>query len=110
MLALGVANGSFAVSAIGSMMGLASTGRESREGTRMGLWGAAQALAFGAGGLFGTGMTDVSRWLIGSPASAYAAVFVLEALLFLVAARLAAGVFQTAGAGVRLPDGVAQAG
>ncbi len=110
VLALGVANGSFAVSAIGSMMGLASTGRESREGTRMGLWGAAQALAFGAGGLFGTGMTDVSRWLIGSPASAYAAVFVLEALLFLVAARLAAGVFQTAGAGVRLPDGVAQAG
>ena len=108
VLALGAANGAFAVAAIGSMMGLASEGRESREGTRMGLWGAAQALAFGAGGLFGTGLSDVARWLIGSPASAYAAVFVMEATVFLVAARLAAGVFQTTHA--RAPDGVAQAG
>ena len=37
VLLLGVANGAFAVSAIGAMMGLASNGRGAREGTRMGL-------------------------------------------------------------------------
>jgi len=95
VLVLGVFNGAFAVSAIGSMMGLASNGRASREGTRMGLWGAAQALAFGAGGLFGTGMSDVARAVFGSPSTVYAAVFVLEAALFLASAVLALGVFQT---------------
>jgi BCD family chlorophyll transporter-like MFS transporter len=91
---LGAANGAFAVSAIGSMMGLASQGRGQREGVRMGLWGAAQAVAFGAGGLFGTGASDLFRSLTGTPAFAYAAVFALEAALFLIAARLAGGVFQ----------------
>ena len=43
VFALGVANGAFAVAAIGSMMALAGAGREWREGMRMGLWGAAQA-------------------------------------------------------------------
>lgn len=89
--ALGVMNGVFAVSAIGAMMGLA--GGKGRAGTRMGLWGAAQAIAFGAGGLFGTGMSDLARLLIGTPAVAYAAVFAAEALLFLLAAGLASGVF-----------------
>lgn len=94
VIALGVANGVFAVAAIGAMMGLAGQGREpGREGTRMGLWGAAQALAFGAGGLFGTGMSDLARAVIGTPAPAYAAVFATQAALFLVAAWLAAGVF-----------------
>ncbi len=92
---LGVANGAFAVSAIGSMMGLASNGRAAREGTRMGLWGAAQALAFGAGGLAGTAASDLARLVFGSPATAYAAVFGMEAALFLAAAVLAMGVFQT---------------
>ena len=95
VLLLGVANGAFAVSAIGSMMGLASNGRAAREGTRMGLWGAAQALAFGAGGLAGTAASDLARHVFGSPATAYAAVFGMEAALFLVAAGLAMGVFQT---------------
>ena len=92
---LGVANGAFAVSAIGSMMGLASNGRAAREGTRVGLWGAAQALAFGAGGLAGTAASDLARFVFGSPATAYAAVFGMEAALFLAAAVLAVGVFQT---------------
>ncbi len=92
---LGVANGAFAVSAIGSMMGLASNGRAAREGTRVGLWGAAQALAFGAGGLAGTGASDLARFVFGSPATAYAAVFGMEAALFGAAAVLALGVFQT---------------
>jgi BCD family chlorophyll transporter-like MFS transporter len=98
VLLLGVANGAFAVSAIGSMMGLAGNGRAAREGTRMGLWGAAQALAFGAGGLAGTAASDLARHVFGSPATAYAAVFGMEAALFLAAAVLAMGVFQTRGA------------
>ncbi len=106
VVVLGVANGAFAVSAIGAMMGLAGQGRASREGTRMGLWGAAQALAFGAGGLLGTGASDVARAVLGAPAPAYAAVFVAEAAVFLLAARLAAGVF---GQAERAPSGVVQA-
>ena len=39
----------FAVAAIGSMMSLAGSGSKRREGTRMGLWGAAQAIAAGFG-------------------------------------------------------------
>ncbi len=94
---LGAANGAFAVSAIGSMMGLASDGKSAREGLRMGLWGAAQAVAFALGGLVATSSSDIARQLLGSPAAAYAAVFTAEALLFLFAARLAAGVFPTRG-------------
>jgi len=91
---LGAANGAFAVSAIGAMMGLASIGQESREGVRMGLWGAAQALAFGLGGLLGTGASDIARAALGAPGPAYAAVFAAEAVIFLAAAYLAAGVFH----------------
>lgn len=86
---LGFANGVFAVSAIGSMMGLAGAGRESREGTRMGLWGAAQALAFGLGGFTGAAGVDLMRALMPTAAEAFLAVFAVEALLFLVAAVLA---------------------
>ena len=93
---LGAANGAFAVSAIGAMMGLAASGREQREGTRVGLWGAAQAIAFGAGGLFGTGLIDATRLVFAMPGLAYAAVFVAQAAVFLIAARLAAGVFGSA--------------
>ena len=46
---LGVANGSFAVAAIGGMMMLAGQGRKQRDGLRMGLWGAAQAISFAMG-------------------------------------------------------------
>jgi BCD family chlorophyll transporter-like MFS transporter len=94
VVVLGVANGTFAVSAIGAMMGLASAGRGGRDGTRIGLWGAAQALAFGLGGLLGTSASDLARAIFGSPATAYGAVFVAEAALFLIAARIAAGVFS----------------
>jgi len=55
VIAMGFFNGMFAVAAIGSMMALAGQGREKREGTRMGLWGAAQAIAAGFGGLAGAG-------------------------------------------------------
>jgi MFS transporter, BCD family, chlorophyll transporter len=89
VFALGFGNGVFAVAAIGSMMSLAGSGTANREGTRVGLWGAAQAIAFAVGGLAGTIAVDLGRWLIGSQAAAYASVFVLEAGLFLVAAYLA---------------------
>ncbi len=86
---LGVANGAFSIAAIGSMMALASQGRESREGTRMGLWGAAQAVSFAVGGVAGTAASDLARWALGSQVGAYGLVFAVEALLFLAAAALA---------------------
>ncbi|MGD9069920.1 MAG: PucC family protein, partial [Methyloceanibacter sp.] len=94
VFALGVGNGIFAVAAIGSMMTLASEGRTKREGTRIGLWGAAQAFAFGLGGFLGTVGVDVSRAILGSPTVAYAIVFFIEGLLFVVAAVLAARLGQ----------------
>lgn len=89
VFALGVSNGAFSIGAIGSMMRLANEGRQQREGVRMGLWGAAQAIAFGLGGLVGTGASDLARSLIASPGEAYALVFALEGGVFLIAALLA---------------------
>jgi BCD family chlorophyll transporter-like MFS transporter len=103
IFALGTANGAFAVSAIGAMIGLAGQGRGAREGTRMGLWGAAQALAFGLGGLLGTGASDIARAALGAPGPAYAAVFIAQAALFLFAARLAGGLFTTTAPPARDP-------
>ena len=89
---LGVANGIYAGAAIGSMMVLATSGSSGREGTRMGVWGAAQAVAFGIGGFAGTVAVDAARWLSGSPLTAYGIVFAAEALLFLASAVLALAV------------------
>jgi BCD family chlorophyll transporter-like MFS transporter len=86
---LGFGNGVFAVSAIGSMMGLAGAGRSAREGVRMGVWGAAQAAAFALGGFFGAVGVDVTRALAGQSAVAFLVVFLAEALVFLLAAALA---------------------
>jgi MFS transporter, BCD family, chlorophyll transporter len=96
VFALGVANGAFSIAAIGSMMSLAGAkaadGLPVREGTRMGLWGAAQAIGFALGGLFGAAASDLARWLIGNTGVAYASVFFMEAGMFVVAAWLAAKV------------------
>ncbi len=89
---LGASNGAFSIAAIASMMRLAGEGRGHREGTRVGLWGAAQAIAFGAGGLIGATASDVARRFIEDPGLAYGTVFFAEAGLFLVAARLAIGI------------------
>ncbi len=86
---LGAANGGFAVAAIGAMMVLASTGHQQREGIRMGLWGAAQAIAFALGGFLGTVAVDVTRYWLDDPAISYGLVFTCEGVLFLVAASLA---------------------
>ena len=86
---LGAFNGAFSIAAIASMMRLAGEGRGHREGTRVGLWGAAQAIAFGIGGLIGAAASDLTRRVIDDPGLAYGAVFFAEACLFVVSARLA---------------------
>jgi BCD family chlorophyll transporter-like MFS transporter len=99
---LGVANGAFAIAAIASMMRLAGEGRASREGVRMGLWGAAQAIAFGIGGLGGAAASDLARWMIADTGSAYAAVFGAEAVLFVAAALMAARIGRGQGGEFRI--------
>jgi MFS transporter, BCD family, chlorophyll transporter len=94
---MGVANGAFSIAAIGSMMALAGHGRGGREGTRMGLWGAAQAIGFAGGGLIGTALSDLARWIIGAPGPAYATVFAAEAALFIASALLARHISVPAG-------------
>ncbi|MEM1415145.1 MAG: BCD family MFS transporter [Myxococcota bacterium] len=88
---LGMANGAFAIAAIAGMMALAGEGRGRREGTRMGLWGASQAIAMGAGGFLGTVLVDAAGFVFGEGETAlpYMIVFFLEALGFFVAQALA---------------------
>lgn len=88
VVALGVMNGVFAVAAVGTMLGLAGAAGPAREGIRMGVWGAAQAVAFGAGGLIGAVGVDAMRLLVGQPGPAFQLVFGVESALFLVAALL----------------------
>lgn len=89
VFALGFFNGMFAVAAIGSMMALAGAQVAGREGARMGLWGAAQAIAFGVGGFLGTAAVDAMRAITGALPLSYATVFAAEAALFVVAAGMA---------------------
>lgn len=103
VFSLGVGNGVFAVAAIGSMMKLASEGQAAREGTRIGLWGASQAIAFGLGGFLGTVGVDLARSLLESTATAYALVFAGEALLFLFSAVLAARLGQPQRGKIEVP-------
>ncbi len=86
---LGLANGVFAVAAIGAMMGIARDGAEAREGARMGVFGAAQAIGFGLGSFGGTVAADIMRAIMTSDAVAYGSVFAAEGALFLIAAALA---------------------
>lgn len=93
VIALGFFNGMFAVAAIGSMMAMAGQGRESREGTRMGLWGAAQAMAAGFGGLMGAVLVDVLRLGL-ADATAFGLTFLIEATLFVAAAWMAIRIME----------------
>lgn len=88
---LGVANGIFAVAAVGAMLGLASDGSSSGEGARMGVWGAAQAIAFGAGGLLGAVIVDLLRGTMADDSNAFQIVFVVEGAMFILAALVATG-------------------
>jgi BCD family chlorophyll transporter-like MFS transporter len=89
VFAVGVANGTFAVAALAMMMELGAAGSRGSEGLRLGLWGAAQAIAFAIGGLASGAAVDLCRRLWPDAGVAYAAVFALGALLFLFAARYA---------------------
>lgn len=85
---LGLSNGAFAAAAIAAMMQMVSDGRPGREGVRMGMFGAAQALAFGLGGLLGTIILDAGRLSTGTVGGGYVVVFLADAALFLAAASL----------------------
>jgi len=86
---LGFANGVFAVSAIGAMMSLAGGGSGADTGLRMGVWGAAQGVAFGLGGLVGAIGVDMAR-RAQSDGPAFQTIFGIEAMLFMAAAVMAA--------------------
>jgi BCD family chlorophyll transporter-like MFS transporter len=92
--ALGMANGAFAAAAIAAMMQLVASGRPGREGVRMGMFGAAQAIAFGLGGFLGTVILDVGKLATGSAAGGFGTVFVVDAMLFLASAALALRIGQ----------------
>jgi BCD family chlorophyll transporter-like MFS transporter len=86
---MGIGNGVLTIAVIGHMMRHASEGGASREGLRIGLWGAAQALALALGSLAGALASDLARTLLPSGGAAYGVVFALAGLVFIVSARLA---------------------
>jgi BCD family chlorophyll transporter-like MFS transporter len=97
VLILGLGNGLFSIAAVSTMMRLSTETQDAsrmhaqgiKPGLKMGLWGAAQAVAFGLGGVVGTAVSDLSlRWM-DSVSSAYSMVFALEALVFLSASVIA---------------------
>jgi MFS transporter, BCD family, chlorophyll transporter len=89
VVVLGLANGVFAIGAIGSMMALTGDRRDGRAGLRLGVFGAAQAMAYALGTLSGAAGVDAARVLLGSPVRGYVAVFAVQAVLFSVSAWLA---------------------
>ncbi|MES3033621.1 MAG: BCD family MFS transporter [Gemmatimonadota bacterium] len=94
LFALGVANGAFAIGAIGSMMSLSAAADQAQTGVRMGVFGASQAIAMAAGGMLGAGASDVMRAVLGSDRLGYGSVFAMEAALFVGAAMLASAARQ----------------
>ena len=89
LFALGAANGCYAIAAIATMMQLVGARGADKEGVRMGLWGAAQGVAFGCGGLAATIISDAVGHFVAGRSLAYAAVFTTQAAVFVVAAALA---------------------
>jgi BCD family chlorophyll transporter-like MFS transporter len=85
---LGFANGIFACSALGLMMSFASA-KGGGLGIRMGLWGAAQAMAFAIGGFAGAAGLDLMRHWMGTGITAFATIFGAEAVCFVAASFIA---------------------
>ena len=94
---LGIGLGAFTISAIGAMMAMAGAGGDGRAGLRMGVWGAAQALAFGLGGLVAGICVDLVALATGEMVFGYAVVFAGQALLFALAAMLARNAIRLTG-------------
>ncbi len=86
---LGLANGVFAIGAIGSMMALTGDKSDGRAGLRLGVFGAAQALAYAVGTVTGAAGVDLARAVFDSPVRGYLAVFGVQAFLFAASAWLA---------------------
>jgi BCD family chlorophyll transporter-like MFS transporter len=86
---LGFANGVFAIGAIGSMMALTGDRSDGRAGLRLGVFGAAQAVAYAVGTMSGAAGVDIARTVLNSPVRGYLSVFGVEAALFAVAAVFA---------------------
>ena len=63
----------------------------------MGVFGAAQAIAFGLGGFLGAVSVDVARLALDSIPAAYGIVFAVEAGLFMVSGLLALRLGRTDG-------------
>jgi len=89
VMMLGLANGVFAIGAIGSMMALTGDKTDGRAGLRLGVFGAAQALAYATGTMTGAVGVDTAKAVLDSPLRGYLAVFGAEAVLFAAAAFLA---------------------
>ena len=95
VMMLGFFNGMFSIAAIGAMMNLAGKAKTANgqgsghEGIRMGVWGAAQAIAFGLGGFSGTAGVTITQAVTGNVPFSYALVFGIEACLFVVSALIA---------------------
>jgi BCD family chlorophyll transporter-like MFS transporter len=72
----------------------------------MGLWGAAQAIAAGFGGLVGAASADLLRAVTATDANAFGTVFLFEAALFLASAlRAWHVVYGTRQTGIGQTDG-----
>ncbi|WP_310568535.1 BCD family MFS transporter [Gemmatimonas sp.] len=89
VMLLGLANGVFAIGAIGSMMALTGDKTDGRAGLRLGVFGAAQALAYATGTMAGAVGVDTATVVLDSPLRGYLAVFSVEAVLFAASAFLA---------------------
>ncbi len=86
---LGMSNGVFAIGAIGSMMSLTGDRTDGRAGLRLGVFGAAQAIAYAVGTMSGAAGVDVARAAMSSPIRGYLIVFSVQAVLFVASAYFA---------------------
>ena len=85
----GISNGVFTAGILGTMLHLASKGSgDYKEGTRMGIWGAAQAYATMIAVFVSTVLVDILGLMMNSLPSVYGIVFLTAASFFIAAAFL----------------------
>ena len=85
----GISNGIFTAGVLGTMLHLASRGSsDNKEGTRMGIWGAAQAYATMIAVFFSTLLVDILGLIMTSLPSVYGIVFLTAACFFIASAYL----------------------
>ena len=85
----GISNGVFTAGILGTMLHLASRGSgDNNTGTRMGIWGAAQAYATMIAVFFSTVLVDILGLMMNSLPGVYGIVFLTAASFFIAAAFL----------------------